>query len=305
LLLDRGADVNHEDKFKETAFFNACRFGHVEVAELLLDRGADVNVQDHHGVTPLFRAAQGNKVDVVKLLLDRGANISFTVDQSEAIIRQGNTEIIQLLKDKNILVGVEVMENASEIDALMSKNLKECIRQPNATTCMAHALKNAQLLTNYYQADAGQRADVDLLFNSQDFYDECYQRESFAGLRSIIEGEGFDNLYRNNGDKIGAEVFKISRTIDPKIQIVFNPKSFSLRRRDLSRKSEVVLVLYKYMHWHAVGLEEQEDGTVQVNVLDSFYSHFCLEENFYRKLVTWFKGGDAVQAAAEQQRSRL
>jgi ankyrin repeat protein len=47
----------------------------VDVARLLLDRGANIEHQSNHGVTALFLAWLASSVEVVRLLLDRGANM--------------------------------------------------------------------------------------------------------------------------------------------------------------------------------------------------------------------------------------
>ena len=303
LLIDHGAKIDHASQNKHTPLLCAAFYGRVEVARLLIDLRANVNQVDHHGLTPLFTAAKCSFVEIVRLLLENGANIPFTVDQSEAVRRGNVPEIIQLLEGKNILTASS--EVFAEFDGLMKKQLKPCVRQPNATTCMAHALKNAGLLTEYYAAEVEERKEIDKKFASQRVYDECFQSDAFASLRAIITGQDFTTLAGGRASEIGTAVFKISRTIDPKIQVVFDPNNFSLCQRDQSRKSEVVLVLSNKVHWHAIGLEEQPDGAVEISVLDSFFNHFCLEENFYRKLILWFKGGSIEQPATEQLRSRL
>ena len=103
LLIDHDADVNHEDYFKETPLFDASLKGHVEVVRLLIGRGADVNHENKLKQTPLFKAAEDGNVDRVRLLLDCGANNPFDIYLSKRIKEKGNQEIIQLLKDKNLL----------------------------------------------------------------------------------------------------------------------------------------------------------------------------------------------------------
>lgn len=44
------------DTYGQTAFFYACREGHIDVCKLLADCGADVDLPDNEGQTPLYYA---------------------------------------------------------------------------------------------------------------------------------------------------------------------------------------------------------------------------------------------------------
>ncbi len=302
LLIDCGARVNHESEKKETPLLCAAALGHVEVAQLLIDHGANVNQVDHHGITPLFEAATNLHLECVRLLLQSGANIPFTVDQSEAVRIRNVAEIIQLLEAKNILTASR--EVVDVVDHALIK-VKTCLRQTKPT-CIVHALKNAELLTEYYQVDSAKRQEIDRKFVSHSVYVNFFKSSICTLLKKFIAGKNFTI----NG--ITKAVLNIPGAINPKIQVVSDPTNFSLPQRDQSRKSEIVLVMMSNtVHWYAIGLEEQSDGAVQILVLDSLYNHFRLEKlirdeaNFYRKLTHWFKGGNTEQPAAKQLRSRL
>lgn len=76
MLLDRGADIHHQDIFSETPLLLACKKGHVKIVDLLLERGADIEQQNKFGWTPFFYAVKWHQLDVVQFLVDqRGANI--------------------------------------------------------------------------------------------------------------------------------------------------------------------------------------------------------------------------------------
>ena len=53
LLIDRGCDVNSTDDERRTALFEACSFGHVQMASLLLDKGATAALEHDTGTSPL------------------------------------------------------------------------------------------------------------------------------------------------------------------------------------------------------------------------------------------------------------
>jgi ankyrin repeat protein len=57
LLLEAGANVNHQDHRERLALHHAILFSKINVAELLLDYGADLLVQDSDGMAPLDYAA--------------------------------------------------------------------------------------------------------------------------------------------------------------------------------------------------------------------------------------------------------
>jgi ankyrin repeat protein len=76
LLHDRGADVNAQGGFYDTALQAAAAFGSTTIVTLLLDCGADVNAQGGHYNTALQAAAAVGSTAIVTLLLDRGADIN-------------------------------------------------------------------------------------------------------------------------------------------------------------------------------------------------------------------------------------
>ena len=54
-------------------FFYACQFGRNRVVEFLLDRGVDLDAQDRNGQTSLHHAVNGAQLETVRLLLRSGA----------------------------------------------------------------------------------------------------------------------------------------------------------------------------------------------------------------------------------------
>ncbi|XP_051115448.1 integrin-linked protein kinase 1-like [Andrographis paniculata] len=72
-LLDSGADVNFLDIDYRTALHIAACQGYGEVAKLLIERGAEVDPQDRWGSTPLADAIHYKNHDVIRLLEKHGA----------------------------------------------------------------------------------------------------------------------------------------------------------------------------------------------------------------------------------------
>lgn len=73
VLLDHGANVNARSRNGQTVLTNAIRLGSVPVVRLLLERGADVNRRDARGKTALALAADHQSPAIVALLKQRGA----------------------------------------------------------------------------------------------------------------------------------------------------------------------------------------------------------------------------------------
>ena len=79
-LLDKGADVNAQDKDGMTPLMWAMRSvpfggGSLDMVKMLLDRGADANAKDKSGGTALMNVTTLG-LDVVELLLDNGADVN-------------------------------------------------------------------------------------------------------------------------------------------------------------------------------------------------------------------------------------
>jgi ankyrin repeat protein len=94
LLLDRGANLEHQNYLGETPLFFAIRSRSLETVRLLLERGVDLGHCTKDGGTPLHSAAaaQGAHWEAMQLLLDRGAN----VDQQDT---RGKTPLDLALED--------------------------------------------------------------------------------------------------------------------------------------------------------------------------------------------------------------
>ncbi|HQQ11315.1 MAG TPA: ankyrin repeat domain-containing protein, partial [Synergistales bacterium] len=62
-------------KPSEKALFDATKRGDIAGVTRLIDRGADIEAQDKEGWTPLHYACMNGRTDIARLLLDRGADI--------------------------------------------------------------------------------------------------------------------------------------------------------------------------------------------------------------------------------------
>jgi hypothetical protein len=75
-LVDKGLDVNAKSKIGSTALMDAARTTNIEIAKTLIDKGADVNAKGNSGGTALTVAAYNGRLALVQLLLDKGADVN-------------------------------------------------------------------------------------------------------------------------------------------------------------------------------------------------------------------------------------
>lgn len=107
-LIAEGADVNHQDGTRQSAYLIATSEGYLELLELTLDSGADVTSLDSFNGTGLIRAAERGHADVVERLLatdidvDHVNNLGWTALHEAIILGDGSdryVRTVQLLLD--------------------------------------------------------------------------------------------------------------------------------------------------------------------------------------------------------------
>lgn len=76
-LIDSGAPPDIRDIAGHTALHHACTppNGHAEITKLLLEKGANVNAQNRYGEVPIFFPFQGGDATLVDLLMEHGADL--------------------------------------------------------------------------------------------------------------------------------------------------------------------------------------------------------------------------------------
>ncbi|MCZ6540171.1 MAG: ankyrin repeat domain-containing protein [Nitrospinae bacterium] len=100
-LIERGAQVDFEDKNKNTPLFHAVDYGHEQPVTLLLDHRARVDEKNERGITPFFQAVNKNQTRLAEILLQHGADIHFRANNKNTALhiaaQQGHKEMVQLL----------------------------------------------------------------------------------------------------------------------------------------------------------------------------------------------------------------
>ncbi len=99
--LDKGANVNTQDKNKRSLLLLATIGKQVEMATLLTEKGADVNLQDDIQDSPFLYAGASGQTELVKLFLANGARFDlFNRYNGTALIpacERGHVETVKVL----------------------------------------------------------------------------------------------------------------------------------------------------------------------------------------------------------------
>lgn len=74
LLLERKADVNHQDRQGEASLMKAARIGSADVVKTLINAGADVNATDYAGHSALWHAQDARFPVIAKLIAEAGGS---------------------------------------------------------------------------------------------------------------------------------------------------------------------------------------------------------------------------------------
>ncbi|MCC5626635.1 ankyrin repeat domain-containing protein [Nostoc sp. CHAB 5715] len=99
--LEKGANVNMQDKNKRSLLLLASLGQQVEMAKLLAEKGADVNLQDEILDSPFLYAGASGQTELVKLFLAKGARFDvFNRYNGTALIpacERGHVETVKVL----------------------------------------------------------------------------------------------------------------------------------------------------------------------------------------------------------------
>ena len=106
LLIDKGADIDIQNKEGHTALMLASIEGHIEIVELLIDKGADIDIQNKEGDTALMLVSIEGHTEMVELFIDKGADIDIQNEEDCTALmlanREDHTEIVILFTDKGV-----------------------------------------------------------------------------------------------------------------------------------------------------------------------------------------------------------
>jgi ankyrin repeat protein len=75
LLIEKGIDINQQDRWKFNALYKAAQMGHKEICAILISKGININQTDMLGYNALCVASQNGHKETVELLIDKGINV--------------------------------------------------------------------------------------------------------------------------------------------------------------------------------------------------------------------------------------
>jgi ankyrin repeat protein len=70
-LIERGANINHQNFDKATPLYLACRDGNDLIARLLLKNNANPKIEGYNGFTPFIAACVNGRENIVKILIGK------------------------------------------------------------------------------------------------------------------------------------------------------------------------------------------------------------------------------------------
>ncbi|WP_406723117.1 ankyrin repeat domain-containing protein [Wolbachia endosymbiont (group B) of Campaea margaritaria] len=126
--MEKGANVNEQNKYNNTPLHYAAGYGSLSVIEKLIEEGADVNAKNNNGSTPLHLATKNDHLDVLEKLIEKGANIN---ERN----KYGNTPLHWAASYGRLDVVKELINKGADIDA----------KNNNGNTPLHWAVKSSHL----------------------------------------------------------------------------------------------------------------------------------------------------------------
>ena len=131
-FLTAGADLEIEDKNRNTVTLLATKNGHTEAVKILTKKGANLEAKDKNNATALLHAAMNNNTELIKFLIKNDANVNQAEENGYTalihVISHGNLEAIRFLIESGANVQVQFKGFQTQIDLLLptsNKNVKQ------------------------------------------------------------------------------------------------------------------------------------------------------------------------------------
>ncbi len=154
LLVDAGADVNRAFPDGSMSPLRAATVnGRTEIARILLNNGAEVDHQDADGHTPLTVAALKGQVEIARMLMEKGANVHLSDGSFTPLmyaVMKGQAEIARMLMEKgaNALSGDGTPLTHTQIVEMLQKAAPPRQQQPAQQPASPHRQANTASSAN-------------------------------------------------------------------------------------------------------------------------------------------------------------
>ena len=114
-LLEKGADIDHQNRDGVTALILSSQQGHGWIVQALLAKGAEIDIQNKYGATAVTIASLFGNDRIVKTLLAKGANVELRARDGATALKKSKTQQIkQLLRaagvrplDQDLMIQVQ------------------------------------------------------------------------------------------------------------------------------------------------------------------------------------------------------
>lgn len=108
-LIEKGADINANNKTGESILFLVLKFNNLDMIKYLVENGADINAKNKDDLSVLQISIIYKKFDIAKYLIQKGANI-FVKD------KEGNTVLHLAIQSKNLEITQLLVESGANIN---------------------------------------------------------------------------------------------------------------------------------------------------------------------------------------------
>ena len=177
LLLQAGADA----KRNCSPLSASARSGNPDIIKMLLEKGAEVDCEDKDGFTPLEYAVLNNKTEAVRLLLQTGADAKRNCSLLTTPARRGNTDIIKMALEKGAEVDCVDKDGFTPLESAALNGNTEAVQlllQAGADVKPNCSMLNAS-------ARSG-NPDIIKMLLEKGAEVNCVDRDAFAPLEAAI-----------------------------------------------------------------------------------------------------------------------